>query len=48
MNTFATLMNMLRTLAAIEIRAINSKDYTMQAKIEKLTYRIEHKMETLQ
>ena len=48
MNTFTTLMNMLRTLTAIEIRAINSRDYIMQAKIESLTYRIEHKMETLQ
>lgn len=47
MNTFTTLMNMLRTLTAIEIRAINSRDYTMQAKIERLTYRIERKLERI-
>ena len=47
MNTFTTLMNMLRTLAAIEIRAINSRDYIMQAKIERLTYRIERKLERI-
>lgn len=47
MNTFTTLMNMLRTLAAIEIRAINSRDYIMQDRIEKLTYRIERKLERI-
>lgn len=44
---FRLLMNLLRDLVAIETRAINSRDYAKQERIEKLTYRIERKLEQI-
>ena len=44
---FRLLMNLLRDLVAIETRAINSRDYVTQERIEKLTYRIERKLEKI-